>query len=67
MLLETGKVIAFAQTSIWLVIHNDPEADGAADDAAGEHIFSRADSDTCTWESVQGFEFRLEKQTKKSG
>lgn len=28
------------------MIHNDPEAHGAADDAAGERIFSRADSET---------------------
>lgn len=41
-----GEVIAFAQMSFWLVIYNDPEAHGAADDAAGEQIFSRADSDT---------------------
>lgn len=46
MLLETEEVIAFAQTSFWLVIYNDPEAHGAADAAAGERIFSRADSDT---------------------
>lgn len=29
-----------------MVIYNDPEAHGAADAAAGERIFSRADSDT---------------------
>lgn len=28
------------------MIYNDPEAHGAADAAAGERIFSRADSDT---------------------
>lgn len=70
-----GEVIAFAQMSFWLVIYNDPEAHGAADDAAGERIFSRADSDTrnhaasrITRECVQVFEFRLEKEKrKKSG
>lgn len=43
MCLQTGEVIAFAQTSFWLVIHNDPEAHGAADDAAVKRIFSWAD------------------------
>lgn len=70
MLLETGEVIAFAQTSFWLVIHNDPETHGGADDAAGERIFSRADSDTWnhTYVGVRaGLWIQTWKRKKKSG